>query len=180
MSHKSSILRGFPSELDCGRNWNVTGSYQHDYLNRNKDPENATYSGRSYPKSYSSPSFHLTSPSHDQQQSNLTPLDQKMAGTDTWRLHPTAYSQSMGHVVRDTPELADPSTRPAVSPQNLSPLDRETLVLADPRSSLRKLLDFFVEMRDFDPEKCLNDYKKMMESTDPMALTREVRYLLQV
>lgn len=180
MSHKSLFLRDFRPELDGGRNRNATDSYQYDYLNRKKDPEKAAYSGGSYPKSYSS-SFLLTSP-HDRQQSNLTTLDQKMDFTGTWKQHPEAFTQDLDHVVRETSGLAEPRTdthrqHPAASPQNPGPVDRETLGLSDSRSNLRKLLDFLLEMRDHDLEKCLNDYKMIMESTDPQALTREVRYL---
>ena len=104
-----------------------------------------------------------------------------MEWTGTPRQRPGAYPQNPGHVDRETSGLSEPGTDgAAASTQDLEPMDRETEGLADPRSSLRKLLDFLKEMRDYDPEKFLNDYKKMMEFTDPMALTREVRYLFKI
>lgn len=46
----------------------------------------------------------------------------------------------------------------------------------DPRTPIRKLLDLAGDLRNLDVEKCLYDYKAMMEFKDPMVLTREVRH----
>lgn len=158
------------------------GSNQYDHLSKSTRtlPDNWAYSIRSNPSSFTSYPNRLLSSPRNQQQSYLTQSDQRMEWTDTQRHSPATYPQ---HPDRETSGLSEPRTdthrqRPTALTQDLGPMDRETQRLADPRSSLRKLLDFLQEMRDHDLEKCLNDYKKMMESTDPNTLTHEVRDLL--
>lgn len=69
------------------------------------------------------------------------------------------------------------SPAPSPSPSNLRQEEGDKPDPVDPRSSLRKLLDCVKELQDLDVEKCLRDYKIIKEASDPMGLTKEVRFM---
>ncbi|XP_061184358.1 uncharacterized protein LOC133192358 [Saccostrea echinata] len=72
-------------------------------------------------------------------------------------------------------DLPETHLHTSSSASNLEHVEND--LLEDPRSPIRKLLDFMQDIHDVDIERCLRDYKAMMESRDPTALTREEEYV---